>query len=410
MKTQVHELGGGILKLTRDDYAAQGNERPVYRLANGERLACSNIHSFDGRKGRAGAQTRVPRLEPGERAVIAELEGPAVITRLWLTFDWPDRFCCEGSTLRNRAVSLEITWDGADVPAVAAPVGDCFCHPLCHDIPFENAWFADPVGRSSLCFIPMPFRKRAVVAVVNQFQRPVTVFHDIRFLTGIEVGPDDGYLHAWFNRTIPEKPGTKHDVLPLVRGRGRYLGTHMGIVTDRHNPLDWHSGNMAFFLDGDGERPSMLGASLDDYGGSAWLAAEPYMHRDSGLILSRSFPEGGGHYGLYFYHRRDPMYFESSCAVSIRPAAHMRASALLPLLACNPGLAGRLAIPHTVSALEQAVKTGEDLYFNCGRLDDLSTVALYYLDRPGESHPPCPKEVQCAPAWRWPTQEEEAAM
>lgn len=391
--------------MVRDDHLTRRGELPVYRLANGGRFACSNIHNPNGAKGRAGARIRVPRLEPGERTVIAELEGPAVITRIWLTFDWPDLYHYEGSMLRNRAVSLEITWDGAETPAVSVPVGDFFGHPLSYNIPFENAWFGDPVGRSSLCFIPMPFRKRATVAIVNGFDKPVVVFHDIRFKKGVEVGPDDGYLHAWFNRTIPEKPGARHDMLPLVRGRGRYLGTHMGIITDRLNPLDWHNGNMKFFLDGDGEYPSMMGASLDDYGGSAWMYDACYMHRDSGLILSRKFPEGGGHYGMYFYHRLDPVYFESACAVSICPAVYMSAGALLAQLKRNPGLAGRMAIPHEQEALEKAVKAGEELSFNCGRLDDLSTVALYYLDSPEGNPPPCSQKIQCMPAWRWPGDE-----
>jgi hypothetical protein len=126
------------------------------------------------------------------------------------------------------------------------------------------------------------------------------------------------------------------------------------------------------------------------------------MHQDSGLILSHDFPEGGGHYGLYVYHRRDLLYFESSCAVSICPAVHVRASALLALLRQQPGLAGRLAIPHDLSVLEDMVHDGEDAYFNCGRLDDLSTVAFYYLDRPDGDQQSCTTDMCLAPAWQWP--------
>lgn len=390
--------------MARDDSCMRGDDGPVYRLGNGVRFGCSNIHNVEGGKGRAGARTHVPRLQPGERAVIAELAGPAVITRLWLTFEWPDRFRYAGQMMRNRSVSLEITWDGAATPAVAVPVGDFFCHPLGYDIPFENAWFADPVGRSSLCFIPMPFRKRATIAIVNEFENPVTVFHDIRFLRGVELGPDDGYLHACFRRTLADTPGTKHEILPTIRGRGRYLGTHLGMVTDPLNPLEWHRATPEFFIDGDDRYPSMMGPSLDDYGGSAWLYEVCFMHQDSGLILSRAFPEGGGHYGFYFYHRRDPLYFDSSCTVAIRPAVPMSAGELLPRLRQNPGLAERLALPHSLPELERAASASQELYFDAGRLDDLSTVALYYLDRPDGDPRPCPRETSCAPAWQWPAE------
>ena len=108
---------------------------------------------------------------------------------------------------------------------------------------------------------------------------------------------------------------------------------------------------------------------------------------------------------MYFYHRKDPVHFQSSCAVSTIPAVYMNAGALLRKLKRNPGLAGRLAIPYDIGELEKAVKKGEDLSFNCGRLDDLCTVALYYLDRPGGRSPLCTKDVCCSPAWRWPEEE-----
>lgn len=378
------------------------SEPPLYRLTDNVRFACSNIHNVDGAKGRAGAQTRVPQVQPGERIVLADLEGPAVITRFWLTFDWPDRFHYAGAMLRNRSVMLEITWDGAETPAISVPISDFFCHPLGYDISFENRWFADAVGRSSLCFLPMPFRRRATVAVVNHFERPVIVFHDIRVQQGSEPHPDDGYLHVTFRRTIPDAPGLTHDILSLTKGKGRYLGTHLGIITDRFNPLSWHGGNVKFFLDGDDAFPSMMGASLDDYAGSAWLYEQCYMHRDSGLLLSRSFTDGGGHYGGYVYHQCDPIFFSSSCAVSVRPATHLFADHLLALLDECPGLADRLAIPYALSELRQAITAGDNPDFTCGRRDDLSTTAFYYLDRPGGVHLPCSPDICRAPAWQWP--------
>jgi hypothetical protein len=366
------------------------------------RSAWSNIHNVGGEAGRAGVVVRVPRIEPGQRVVIAELDGPAVITQMWMTFEWPDRFHHDRAMQRNRMVSIEITWDDAVTPAVRVPVGDFFGHPLCYDVPFENAWFADPVARSFACAIPMPFRRRATVAIVNDFDKPVTVFHDIRFVTGVAIDEDDGYLHAHFARTIPTTPGTEHAILPGVRGRGRYLGTHLGIIADRFNPLDWHSGNVAFFLDDDSTHPSMLGPSLDDYAGSAWLYEKPFMHQDTGLILSRSLPGGGGHYGMYVYHRRDPIYFQSACKVTVTPAVHVSGSGLLATLKQFPNLADRLSIPHDLKALKQQVAAGEDAYFNCGRLDDVCSTAMYYLDSPAGQSEEAAKDVRAAAGWSWP--------
>lgn len=380
-----------------------GDNPPLYRLNDGVECACSNVHNVHALKGRAGAHTRIPRLHPGESLDLLEAEGPAVITRLWLTFDWPGTQPYARSMLRNRSLSLEITWEDADQPAVNVPVGDFFAHPLGYDVPFENAFFASPVGRSLLCFIPMPFRKRARIRLVSAFDQPVTVFHDIRWIRGIEPDPDDGYLHACFQRTIPRRPGETHAILPRVRGRGRYLGAHLGIITDPWNPLQWHGQNVKLFLDDDGEFPSVMGASLDDFAGASWAAERPYMHRDSGLLVSRSFSRGGGHYGLYFYHRREPFSFRKSCAVTTRPAVGMTSERLLALLREHPGLAERLGVPVSPDVLAKEVQAGTNAWQDCGRRDDMSSVAFYYLDRPAGDHALCPASVRCHPAARWPT-------
>jgi hypothetical protein len=178
---------------------------------------------------------------------------------------------------------------------------------------------------------------------------------------------------------------------------------HLGVITDRFNPLHWHGACPKIFLDGDDAHPSVMGASLDDFGGASWAYDKRYMHRDSGLLLSRAFPLGGGHFGFYFYHRRDPFYFGESCAVTLRPEVGMTGAALLKLLQEHPGIAGRLALPpYTVQELEQRVKAGTDDWFNCGRMDDFSSVAFYYLDRPGGTHGLCPPETRMAPACNWP--------
>ncbi len=302
-------------------------------------------------------------------------------------------------------MSLEITWDDADTPAIHVPVGDFFCHPLCYDVPFENAFFASPVGRSLMCFIPMPFRKRARIRIVNDFDTSIVVFHDIRFVKGLEMDPNDGYLHACFNRTLPTEPGRNHDILPRVNGKGRYIGTHFGIMTDPFNSLHWHGINPKFFLDDDAEHPSMMGASIDDFGGASWHYDRPYMHQDSGMLLSRTFALGGGHYGAYFYHRRDRLFFSRSCAASLRPGITLSGERLLGLLSDHPGLADRLAIPFSIDEIKRRAAAGEDPWFECGRLDDITTVAYYYLDRPEGNHTLQTGAERGAPANAWPAQD-----
>jgi len=375
---------------------------PLYRHATGQHSVCTNVHNAHGQKGRSGVDNRFPILEPGQDVVIAEFDGPAVMDRLWLTFNWPGKGPYEQSMLRNRSVYLECYWDHATVPAVVAPVGDFFGHPLCYDMPFENALFADPSGRSFLSFVPMPFRKHARIRLVNEHHRPIAVYYDLRVRHGVMLEPEDGYFHACWRRLKPQRPGEEHEILPQVSGQGRYLGTHVGIITDPLNPFCWHVGQPKFYTDGDTQHPSMIGASLDDYCGSSWDYEKRYMHQDSGLLLSRTFPGGGGHFALYCYHRRDPFLFHQSCRVTLNAAAGASATDLLAQLQHQPDFSERIQLPFPMAELEKRARSGKPSWVNFERMDDLSTTALYYLDHPEGDHRLAAKEERCAPSWNWP--------
>ena len=66
-----------------------------------------------------------------------------------------------------RSLRVEMFWDGATRPAVSAPLGDFFGTAFGLSPAFENAYMADPEGRSYLLALPMPFRTGARVAITN---------------------------------------------------------------------------------------------------------------------------------------------------------------------------------------------------------------------------------------------------
>ena len=60
---------------------------------------------------------------------------------------------------------------------------------------FESAFFSNPEGRSFNCFIPMPFRGKAVVEVENQ--SPIdcnSLFFDINYTIGDQLPEELGLL------------------------------------------------------------------------------------------------------------------------------------------------------------------------------------------------------------------------
>jgi hypothetical protein len=65
--------------------------------------------------GRKGAPMKL--VEPGERVLLGDVEGPGTIRHLWMTFPpmTPEVM---------RALRLEISWDDASEPSVRVPVMD----------------------------------------------------------------------------------------------------------------------------------------------------------------------------------------------------------------------------------------------------------------------------------------------
>ena len=101
--------------------------------------------------GRKGAPNR--RLEPGERVVLADIEGPGVVRHIWMTFP-PAR------PERMRALYLEVFYDGADEPSVSVPCLDFFGLPHGRPVAYHSALTSAQEGRGFNSYVPMPFRAR----------------------------------------------------------------------------------------------------------------------------------------------------------------------------------------------------------------------------------------------------------
>jgi len=58
-------------------------------------------------------------IKTGETRTIAEIEGPAVISHIWITIATPERW-------HLKKIVLRMYWDDEGTPSVEAPVGDFF--------------------------------------------------------------------------------------------------------------------------------------------------------------------------------------------------------------------------------------------------------------------------------------------
>jgi D-arabinan exo alpha-(1,3)/(1,5)-arabinofuranosidase (non-reducing end) len=260
--------------------------------------------------GRKGAPNRT--LQPGERVVLADLDGPGVIRHLWLTF-LPAR------PERMRGLVLEVFYDDATDPSVSVPCLDFFGLPHGRPVAYHSALTTAQEGRGFNSYIPMPFRRHVRVELVNGADRPVLLYYQIDVTLQRELSKELGVLHATFRRENPTMVRRDFVIAGGLRGPGRFLGCNVGVrVIDAG---DWYGeGEVKVYRDGDTELPTICGTGLEDYVGSAWgMGTHSAPYGGAPLILG----DGDGHgmpdfVGFYRWHVPDPIMFERDLRVTIQ--------------------------------------------------------------------------------------------
>ena len=67
------------------------------------------------------------QIKAGETKVIADIDGPGIISHIWFTIASPDKYYL-------RKILLKVYWDNEENPSICSPVGDFFG--LGHAVPY----------------------------------------------------------------------------------------------------------------------------------------------------------------------------------------------------------------------------------------------------------------------------------
>ena len=346
-----------------------------------------SFENVSGEKGVGGMENKgakghaFERLKAGESVDLVNFNGSGIINRIWLTVS--DR-----SPEMLRSLKIEMFWDGEEKPAVSVPLGDFFGIGLGKKAAFESALFSDPEGRSFNCFIPMPFTEKAVIRVTNESDKDLNqIFYEINLLEKSHFEEEVLYFHAYWSRQLETELGEDFVILPEVEGKGRFLGTNIGIFTDElYQDTWWGEGEVKIYLDGDGEYPSLVGSGTEDYVGTAYgQGAFAHQYQGSPVVDAEE-----GAYAFYRFHIPDPVYFYDDIKVTIQQMGGAPGEKVQELV--NNG--ARLTpvtvdhVPHFTNLLElDEIPELEDEDFPQGwtnfyRSDDVSATAYFYLDRP----------------------------
>jgi hypothetical protein len=254
-------------------------------------------------------------VKAGQTLTLADVKGPGVIQHIWITTGTP----------AYRNCILRMYWDDEAAPSVEAPLGDFFAcgHGVRAQVTSQPI-AVNPAGGLN-CYWPMPFAKRARITVENRWGEDVgALFYQITYAL-TEVPADAARLHVQWRRSLTRREAPEHVILEGVKGRGQYVGTYLAWT--QMSDGWWGEGEIKFFLDGDGEYPTICGTGTEDYIGGAWNfggsgpaqeGATPFCSPFSGYPL-RQAPAGAvPKHGLYRWHILDPIRFQKDLRVTIQ--------------------------------------------------------------------------------------------
>jgi len=163
-------------------------------------------------------------IRSGRKATILDVEGPGMISRIWMTIDSRDPYFL-------RRIILRMYWDGEEHPSVEVPVGDFFGNGFTY-----NHFASHYLGMTSggyVCYFPMPFERLARIEVDNETGMDILAFYyQINYYKfASTLGSEVAYFHAYWNRDIRTDYDSNYLAL-YTEGQGHVTGMNMKAAPD----------------------------------------------------------------------------------------------------------------------------------------------------------------------------------
>jgi len=366
----------------------------LFQFQEGVKTRWVSFENPTGEKGEGGKRNKGAKgaamevLEPGEVRTFFDVEGVGIIHRIWMT----GTFVHSSSDRRN--ILIDMYWDGEDKPAVSAPVHDFFGMGLAMKQAFESELFSQPEGRSYNSFVQMPYRKGAKMVIRNETSKKHMLYFDVNYSVLNELPENSMYFHAFWSRETKTELKEDFKILPRIEGKGRFLGTNVGVVCDTVYHHTWFGeGEVKIYLDGDTDYPTLCGTGTEDYIGTGW-SQFPYINRYQGSPVA---DPDKGLYAFYRYHIVDPVFFETDCKVSIQQMGNAYYDRITEMINNGTELELVSVWDAEISQLFRinegdctADITSPDFpigWTNFWRRDDVCATAYFYLDRPSTHLP-----------------------
>ncbi|MBO4770537.1 MAG: DUF2961 domain-containing protein [Clostridia bacterium] len=312
-------------------------------IITGESSRAINAENPKGEKGGGGRASSILgagrkgrpciTLKSGKTEVIAEIEGCGIINHIWITVT--DK-TSDANRFVLRDIVLRMYWDGENEPSVECPLGDFFCLGFGESYTVCSSLISVNPLRGMNCYIPMPFKKGAVITVENQHPCDIDgFFFQIDYCLRDSLPDNTGYLHAQWRRESLTEIKKDYTIVDGIVGEGQYIGTFLCLQT--LSRYWWGEGEIKAYIDGDNDYPTICGTGTEDYFGGAWSFAShvngecvetnfcsPYLgfpfYKDKDTAVSNPFHNRDlpPMRSFYRWHVADPIRFRENFKITVQ--------------------------------------------------------------------------------------------
>jgi Protein of unknown function (DUF2961) len=281
--------------------------------------------SYDRTGGNADARP----IAPGATLDLLDVNGPGVITHIWITIASPEQF-------HLKKLVLRMYWDSEATPSVETPIGDFFGLGLGEYFLYQSAPLAVAPEKALNSFFPMPFQKHAHISVTNEGEERVDAFYfNIDYRACAKPLPSDTlYFHAQYRQQSPAKgwtsdwtsngepkvndrknlEGKENYTWLEATGRGHFVGVTMSVLQNQDGW--WGEGDDMFFIDGE-SLPSINGTGSEDYFLGAWdFGSHSFAYGLMGAPV-KGEEHAGSRSSVYRFHLDSPIPFTKSLRATI---------------------------------------------------------------------------------------------
>lgn len=260
----------------------------LFRIADASSRTISDFH-----------QVSIP---VGREMVLADIKGPGKVAYFYITDDTVGRW--------YPGLVLKIYWDDSEDASIQVPVADFFGAIGGRSVDYQSA--AMQINHACfMCYLPMPFSKRARFVLVNDGDRDYAqkMAYGVDFEESASYASERSRLHCEWRRSNPVANGVH--VLMEARGQGQYVGSMLQTVSKIHN-VWFGEGDTVFHLDG---KEFVHSPGSEDEYGSCW--EDPNWRTFSSHYCGHLLNENGVN-RMYRWYVANPARFKESLKVEIQ--------------------------------------------------------------------------------------------